>query len=598
MIRNVVEPHHDGSSLYVSNDAPELGDIVNFRVRVPKGDKSKNIYIRIIEDGEARIFPLKRKSSNQFETWWSVNVAILNPTTNYRFLLKNGKEFRWLNAFGVIAGDVTDHHDFRIICKTKTPQWIKSAIFYQIFPDRFANSGKIKKLPDWAVPRAWNSLPQGRGKYTGQEFFGGDFEGVESKIDYLKELGVNAIYFTPFFPSRSNHRYDATSFDHADPLLGGDEALISLSRTAARNEIKIMGDLTTNHCGAGHPWLKERREYFYWDSKIPHGYVGWWGLASLPKLNFGSSALHREMYSGANSIVKKWLREPFSMAGWRIDVGNMTGRLGADDFNRDVAKGIRKAMEEISPETWLVAENADQAAEDLDGFGWHGTMNYNGFTKPIWHWINAPKGKKKIEDSLGMPGELGKITGLAMVNGLRSFAAGIPWRSLTASMILLDSHDRARFHTVVGGDIHRHLVGATLLFTYPGVPSVFAGDEIGIEGSWGEDARRTINWDDRSKWNIRLLEQYKKLINIRRNSSALIEGGLRWIYLDETAVGYLRESAKESILVLVTSGKSKVNLDLSKYGYQIRDTLHGPSLKGKKITFSTKGPTSGIWLLK
>ena len=589
-------PHHDGSSLYVSNCAPQLGESVTFKVRVPKKDKAREIYIRLIEDGEARTFAMKKKSTSRVDTWWSVKISLINPATNYRFLLKNGGEFRWLNGSGIHERDVTDHHDFRIVCRPDTPSWIKRSVFYQIFPDRFATSGKKRKLPDWAVPREWNSLPQGRGKYTGQEFFGGDFEGVENHLDHLTRLGVNAIYFTPFFPSRSNHRYDASSFDHSDPLLGGDEALISLSHAAAGKGIKVMGDLTTNHCGAGHPWLKERREYFYWDSKIPHGYVGWWGLASLPKLNFGSSALHREMYSGANSIVKKWLREPFSMAGWRIDVGNMTGRNGSEDFNREVARGIRTAMDEVAPDAWLVAENADQAAEDLDGHGWHGTMNYNGFTKPIWHWINAPK--KKLQDSIGMPGGLGKISGSSMVTALQEFAAGIPWRSLVSSMILLDSHDRARFHTVVGGSIQRHMVGATLLFTYPGVPSVFAGDEIGLEGSWGEDARRTINWDDRSKWNMELLDLYTKLISVRKKSDALSNGGLRWVYVSDRAVAYLRESSKESMLVIVASEKTKITIDLSAFGYHIDSTIHGPSLKGRKISLATKGPLSGIWRLK
>ena len=592
----VILPHHDGSSLYVSNSAPQIGESVTLKVRVPKSEKTREIFIRIIEDGEARIYPLKKSSSNRIETWWKVKVPVFNEATNYRFLLRNGSEFRWLNASGVYSGDVTDHHDFRIICKQEIPQWVKSAVFYQIFPDRFATSGAKRELPNWAVPRDWNSLPQGRGKHTGQEFFGGDFQGVENHLDHLSDLGVNAIYFTPFFPSRSNHRYDATSFDHSDPLLGGDDALISLRKSAEKKGIKVMGDLTTNHCGAGHPWLKKRREFFYWDSKIPHGYVGWWGLASLPKLNFGSPALHREMYSDQGSIVKKWLSEPYKMAGWRIDVGNMTGRNGVDNFNRDVARGIRKAMEEVSPDAWLVAENADQAAEDLDGFGWHGTMNYNGFTKPLWHWLNMPK--KKLQDSFGMPGGLGKTSGSSMVRALQDFAAGIPWRSLVASMILLDSHDRARFHTVVGGQLERHLAGATMLLTYPGVPSIFAGDEIGIEGSWGEDARRTINWENRRDWNLSLFSEYKKLITIRTKSDALINGGLRWIYVSDDAIAYLRESSKQSLLVLIAANKTKVKIDLSKYGYRIDETMHGPSIKGSSISMTTKGPMSGIWRLK
>jgi len=163
--------------------------------------------------------------------------------------------------------------------------------FYQIFPDRFASSGKKRNVPSKFVSRAWNDLPKGRDKTTGIEYFGGDIDGVTEHLDHITSLGASGIYFTPFFPANSTHRYDASSFDHVDPLLGGDEALLELAAKANKKGIRLMGDLTTNHCGAGHPWIKKalaspdskERSYFYWDSSIKHGYEGWWGLASLPK---------------------------------------------------------------------------------------------------------------------------------------------------------------------------------------------------------------------------------------------------------------------------------------------------------------------------
>ena len=184
-----------------------------------------------------------------------------------------------------------------------------------------------------------------------------------------------------------------------------------------------------------------------------------------------------------------------------------------------------------------------------------------------------------------------------MVNAFRAFSAGIPWRSFISSMNLLDSHDRARFQTVVGGNIERHLVGATLLFTYPGVPSIFAGDEVGLEGSWGEDARRTIDWENPDDWNLTLFDAYKKLIRIRKDSDALCHGGLRWIYVDTRAIAYFRESDREAILVVVAAEKTKININLEQYGYRVDKTLHGPVQKGKKIALSIKGPLSGIWRL-
>jgi alpha-glucosidase len=179
-----------------------------------------------------------------------------------------------------------------------------------------------------------------------------------------------------------------------------------------------------------------------------------------------------------------------------------------------------------------------------------------------------------------------------------AFAAGIPWRSLVASMVLLDSHDTARFRTIVANDEHAHLSAATLLLTYPGVPSIFAGDELGLEGAWGEDTRRTIDWDHPEKWNKKLHNGFKELIAIRKKHDALINGGLRWIHTSEDSIAYIRESKKESILVFASRSGVKAKLDLAPYGYKISKTLYGAEKTGSKLSISSKNATSGIWILK
>jgi alpha-glucosidase len=599
-----LHPHHDGSELYVSNIAPQIGDAVEFKLRVPQSYTPTKVFIRFFHDGEPRTRELKIEKVEPTETWWKVKVEVLNPTFHYRFLLENSDGYAWVNGLGLFNHDVTDREDFQIVANSAHPQWIQSAVFYQIFPDRFAKSGQERELPAWAIPREWNDLPKGRDKSTGVEFYGGDFPGITSKIGYMKELGVSAIYFTPAFPSRSNHRYDATSFDEIDPLLGGDKALIEFSREAHKAGMKIMGDLTTNHCGAGHRWiinaLKKKsapeREFFYWDKSIKHGYVGWWGLASLPKLNYSSAKLRKLMFSGQNSIVRKWLRPPFAMDGWRIDVGNMTGRYLGQDLNQEITREIRRAVDETNPEAWLVAENADHSPTDLDGFGWHGTMNYNGFARPLVNWFNKPS--TEMTNFSGLPGKNPRFDGAGTVAVMRAFAAGIPWRSLVASMVLLDSHDTARFRSVVGGDRKAHISAATILLTYPGVPSIFAGDEIGLEGTWGEDARRTINWDDLSTWDYTLLTEFKKLIALRKERHALINGGIRWVYVSEDAMAYIRESKKESILVYVSRVATNSKINLEPYGYSISENLYGEKASGAKFSIKSREATSGIWLLK
>jgi alpha-glucosidase len=597
-------PHHDGSDLYVSNSAPKIGDKITLKVRVPNDYLFEKAMLRIYHDGEPRIFEMKLSKKGAVESWYQVNVEIRNLQSSYRFAFIGHGKYEYLNARGLFDHDVHSNNDFQIVAIPANPAWINSAVFYQIFPDRFARSGKVNITPDWAFPREWNLLPRGRGKYTGQELYGGDLYGVQEQLDHVIDLGANGIYFTPIFPSRSNHRYDATSFDHVDPILGGDEAFKSLIKVSKKKGIRILGDLTSNHCGAGHDWLakakkdkkSKERTYFFWDKSIKWGYVGWYGLESLPKLNYASKALRKAVYEGKNSIVKKWISPKFGMAGWRIDVGNMTGVQGAEDHHVEVMRGIRNAMQEVNPDTWLVAENGDFIASDLDGLGWQGAMNYQGFMRPFWNWIN--RNPEITGGFQGLPFAMPKINGQQLVASIQEFNSTIPWRSLTASMMLLDSHDTARFRTVVLGDISAHKTAMTMMLSYPGVPSIFAGDEIGIEGSWGEDARRTINWGDRSGWDLEFFAEVKKLVKLRKSQDALINGGLRWISVENDYVAYLRESKKQTLLVLVSRGPINTTIDLSTYGYKVAKTLYGHEVKGEIFSIASDSAFQGIWELK
>ena len=603
-IQTSQSPHHDGSELYVSDIAPEIGDKVTFKVRVPSSYHFEKALIRIYHDGEPRIFEMKLSHKGTKENWYQVSVQILNIQNSYRFAFIDEGKYEWLNAKGLSDHDVHSNNDFQLVAIPDNPEWIKSSVFYQIFPDRFARSGKVDVVPEWAYPREWDLLPRGRSKFTGQELYGGDLYGVAEHLDHINSLGVNGIYFTPMFPSRSNHRYDATSFDSIDPVLGGDKAFLALLKLAKKQKIRILGDLTSNHCGAGHKWLakakknkqSKERSYFYWDKKIKWGYVGWYGLESLPKLNFTSKDLRKVMYEGKNSIVKKWISPKYGMAGWRIDVGNMTGRQGAENHHTEVMQGIRKAMNEVNPQTWLVAENGDFEASDLNGLGWQGAMNYQGFMRPFWNWIN--RNPEITGGFQGLPFAMPKINGRQLVASIQEFNSSIPWRSLTASMLLLDSHDTARFRTVVLGDVDAHVSAMTMMLTYPGVPSIFAGDEIGLEGSWGEDARRTINWQDRSNWDHGFMDEVRKLISLRKGQDALINGGLRWVAVEDDYLVFLRESKKQSILVMVSRGPINATIDLSSFGYQVTQTLYGEEVKGEIFSIKSHSSTRGIWVVK
>ena len=176
--------------------------------------------------------------------------------------------------------------------------------------------------------------------------------------------------------------------------------------------------------------------------------------------------------------------------------------------------------------------------------------------------------------------------------------SSISWQALCSSMLLIDSHDTPRFRTIVGGNINKHLAGMVFLLTYPGVPSIFMGDEIGLEGKSGEDSRRTINWDDRTSWDYDFFEKVKQLINLRKNHDALINGGMRWVNVGQDHLLYLRESKIKSLLVLVTRTGISLDIDISAFGYRISDTLFGYKSGSSRLKLKTSDATAGVWELE
>ena len=217
--------------------------------------------------------------------------------TSYRWVLAGGDVgYGWVNGVGLIPHDVPDADDFVLSMGGEGPAWHMEAVVYQIFPDRFATSGRNGSRPEWAVPRAWDELPTGRGPATPRELFGGDLAGVEEHLDHVERLGADVIYLTPIFPATSTHRYDSTSFDGSTRCSGGDEALASLTAAAHRRGIRVIGDLTLNHVGVAHDWFvaarddptAPERELFYFDERLPHGYEAWLGVRTLPKVNWSS----------------------------------------------------------------------------------------------------------------------------------------------------------------------------------------------------------------------------------------------------------------------------------------------------------------------
>jgi alpha-glucosidase len=574
-------PHHDGSELYIVERPDELGAPAMLRLRAPE-DAADRVMLRYVVDGEPRTAEAVRDGDD----WWRAELPMRSPVIRYRWLLAGGRSgYRWLNGRGTHPHEVPGGDDFVLTLDRGAPAWHARSVVYEIFPDRFASTGVADAvdLPEWAVRREWSRLPEGRGRNTSRELYGGDLAGVEAHLDHIEALGANLIYLTPLFPARSTHRYDASSFDRVDPLLGGDEALRSLLRAAHARDIRVLGDLTLNHCGAGHEWFLRaeqdaaapERELFFFDGSPPLGYATWLGVRSLPVLNWTSAELRGRM---AHAYTK-WLAA--GLDGWRIDVANMVGRYRRVDLNQDVA---RWARELIGDDRLLIAEHGHDFRPDLDGLGWHGVMNYAGFLRPTWWWLNGGAITEDVFAATPAP----SYDGEELVSQMTAYRSGVSWESVLNSWTLLDSHDTARFRTVAGSR-ERHVVGIGLQMTMPGVPMILAGDEVGLEGMWGEDGRRTIRWDARESWDEALLAEYRALAAIRRSCDALAHGGLRYLHVSGDAVAYLRETRGERLLCLA----ARAAHDPVVVPFTELETLYGDDVRGGVLP--ADGPAFHIW---
>lgn len=610
MIRND-GMHHDGSPLYAGTDRPDIGDVVPVWLRVPRDAAPDGVWVRSTPDAEPHYDRAVIDREDEHVVWYRADVNIHNPVTRYRWLLGGPSgAYAWFSGTGRHGNDVPDAHDFTLSAHPPPPEWAADAQIYQIFPDRFARSAAAddRPVPSWAIPAGWDDTVQYEMPLVPRQFYGGDLDGVVEHLDHIQGLGFDTVYLTPYFPAASNHRYDASSFDRVDPLLGGDAALARLSSALHERNMRIIGDLTTNHSGSTHEWFQNavaddsapERSFYYFN---PDGsYVGWLDVATLPKFRFGPE-LHSRLLEGADSVVGRWLREPFDLDGWRIDVANMTGRRTRDDTNLDIARALRRTMAEVKPDTLLVAEHCHDASGDLSGEGWHGAMNYAGFLRPLWAWLRAEDYRAGF---LGLPVNVPRLGGTSTYETIREFQAVTPWRSLTSSWSLLCSHDTPRIRTVVG-DRDVVAVAAGLLFTFPGAPMVFMGDELGGEGVIGEDARRPMPWHRPETWDRVTLERYRRLATLRAASPALRRGGMRWLAADDEFLLYIRETPDEALLCVASRGSSRpIAVPRSLLG--LAETGRATAVYGGAdelrvradgtVSVPLEGPTFQVWRLR
>ena len=420
-----------------------------------------------------------------------------------------------------------------------TPDWVRDAIFYEVFPDRFCNADHTTDPPN---TRPWGERP------TRESFFGGDLIGIRDKLDYIQSLGVNAIYLTPIFTAPSNHKYDTVDYFQVDPAFGGNEALRGLVDAVHSRGIRIILDGVFNHCSDQHPFFLDAathgRDSEYWDwftiggdhvIRTPEpNYACWAGVRAMPEWNHRNPRVIEYLLS----VVRHWIRV-LDIDGWRLDT--------TDYLPPDFVKDIRHAAKDEKRDAYIVGEVMGLATSWFKHNALDGVMHYR-----LWNGLVSFFAKKEWDAA-------------RFAAFVRSIWRSYPDEANYSSYTLLGSHDKPRFLTLCGGDKRSLILADCFLFTFPGAPAVYYGDEIGMEGGEEPDSRGTFPWDEKD-WDMDILDTFRGLIHLRRQEACLRRGAMEFLTARGKYIVLKRALGNEEIVIAINAGDEDATLDLPTSG--------------------------------
>ena len=478
----------------------------------------------------------------------------------------------------------------------KTPEWFRHAVAYQIFPDRFFNgneNGEFLGNRNDIIKRNWGDMPfykaeQFGGEYRSNDFFGGNLEGIIKKLPYLEDLGITVIYLNPIFKAASNHKYDTGSYEEIDPMFGDEKTFSRLCSEAKKRGIRIILDGVFNHTGDDSQYFNKygnydsigayqskESPYYSWFNFIefPNVYESWWGMTTLPQVNEKSEALREYLLTGENAIVKKWIR--LGASGWRLDV--------VDELPDFFVKELRKAVKEVNPEAVIIGEVWEDASNKV-AYGQRREYFYGDELDSV---MNYPLRNALIDAALC------RIDATEFDRRIMSIKENYPAPAYNSLLNIISSHDVERIITLVSGAPTRHEVDRDfqalfelrgeelnkarervkliigLVMTMPGVPCLFYGDELGMQGYGDPFCRSCFPWDrmDEVDPDSGMRTWVKSLISLRKSSRAFSDGELETVYAFENAYAYMR-SVGEKKFIVITNFDNKENyirLDAARY---------------------------------
>ena len=625
----------DQGTLYDSNPEPTATSPVTLTLRTCRSDitSAQIEYSDTADDSlhHVTMHWVSHDPTGRFD-YWQGTVPAGSSRKRYRFRIIDGSATAWLNAAGITAIEPSSG-DFFIIPGFKTPDWMKSGVMYQIFPDRFYDGDESNDVTDGQYTyagcateqHAWGTSVFAKTKECNSAvFFGGDLSGVDQKLGYIKNaVGADIVYLNPIFRSPSNHKYDTQNYYQVDPAFGTAATLRHLIADVHASSDGPAGhiilDGVFNHSGDTNCWF-DRQTYdsiscpqpgayqsrssryydYYTFQSWPKSYSTFaMSVPSMPKLNYGASgsAVRNQIYGAKTSVIQTYLRAPYGIDGWRLDVAQSLdagGKDGSDPTNHEIMRELRAAVLSVNPNAEILGEYWDDASPWLDdGKEWDGAMNYNGFTRPVSEWICG------VDEQ----GKKASISESALDDRLHATRADLPVGVQETMTNELGTHDTVRFATRCGGDIRKTYLGLIFQFTYVGTPAIYYGDEYGMQGGNDPDDRRTFDWS-RATAATAPIALTHELSVIRSRYPALRTGSYMTLLADDRRHIYTfgRFDANHRIAVVLNNARDTQTVTLPAYqlgmtnGSRVTDLLTGDTyqVSNGNLTVRVKGSYGAI----
>ncbi|MNS61532.1 Cyclomaltodextrinase [compost metagenome] len=557
-------------------------ETIHLRIRTKKGDLT-HVYAwtgdKYAWDRTRELVPMRVMASDEMFDYWECNVKPPYRRLKYGFLLQKDSEKLWMTEYE-FTPDMPANPDrlFEIpyinpVDVFTPPAWVKDAVFYQIFPERFAN-GDPSNDPEGALP--WGGKPER------DNFFGGDLQGVIDHLDHLSELGINAIYFTPLFAATTNHKYDTEDYMRIDPQFGDVETLKKLVKLCHDRGIRILLDAVFNHSGGTFaPFLdvKEKgeaskyKDWFHVNSfplEVKEGNPTYDAFAfepHMPKLNTG----HPEVKEYLLKVAEYWIKE-VGIDGWRLDVAN--------EVDQNFWREFRKVVKKVNPDAYILGEIWHESSPWLQGDQFDAVMNYP-FTFAVTDFI---------------------VNGTLDAGGFASAIAvqlsRYPQQASEVAFNLIDSHDTARLLTLCEGNKDKLKMAAVSLFTYMGTPCIYYGDEIGMDGGHDPDCRKCMVWEPEQQ-DRELFAFYQRLIQIRKDHPALRTGTIKFLSAGkgESKLAYERRLGDETVIVMLNNDSAIQSIEVDVYEKSWKDEFTGQTWNAERGKLSVRLPAYGFVIL-